>query len=241
MDTRNALRGAALVTALLVLGGGRAQAHDDLPPAISQMGPVGPVRAPGPFQVSLGLRSSLFRSAGFDPFSTNDVFVQTGVTASWALRTSATFSTAVGAIWETGSEGATARGAETNLSLRRLGGLVEERFAPRPWLYAFARVSPTWLRGSASLHDPSVPAPLSTTFDTLAVDGSAGAAACIPPRINRVTACAVVDAGYGWAPAQHLALAPALPAADGNKAGVTTLADLAPSGAFYRLALAVTF
>ncbi|HVU50798.1 MAG TPA: hypothetical protein VHL80_08935 [Polyangia bacterium] len=241
MRSRNVLPGAALAAGLLALGGGRARAHDDLPPAIAQAGPAAPARAPGPFQLSLGVRSALFRSAGYDPFSTNDVFVQTGVMATWALRTSAALATAVGATWEAGTADASARGAETELSLRRLGVVVEERYAPRPWLYAFARVSPSWLRGTATLRDLSVAAPLSTTFDTLAVDGSAGAAACIPPRTHRITFCAVADGGYGWAPAQRLALAPALPAPDRDKAGVTTLADLAPRGAFYRLALALTF
>jgi len=241
MDSRNALRGAAVATVLLALGGGRAQARDDLPPAISQVGPSAPARPMGPFQVSLGVRSSLFRSSGYDPFSTNDVFVQTAATATWALRTSAAFATAVGATWDSGTADATARGADTSLSLRRLGGLVEERFAPRPWLYAFGRVSPTWLHGAATLHDLSVIGPLSTTFDTLAVDGSLGAAACLPPRSSRITACVIGDGGYGWAPTQRLALAPALPASDRDKAGVTTLDDFAPRGAFYRLALALVF
>src|SRR5262249_56091047 len=101
--------------------------------------------APGPWQGSVGGRSALFRSAGYDPFKTDDVFVQGGVMATWAFPTAAALSTAVGVVGESGSEGATARGADTSLSLRRLGAVVEERFAPRPWLYAFARLSPTWL------------------------------------------------------------------------------------------------
>jgi hypothetical protein len=241
MDTRKGLRSAALVAALVASGGGAAQAHDDLPPAIEAAGAPAPARAPGPWQVSLGLRSALFRSAGYDPFKTDDVFVQGGATATWALPTGRALSTAVGAIWETGSEGATARGADTSLSLRRLGGLVEERFAPRPWLYAFARLSPTWLHGEATLHDLSIPAPLGTTFDSLAVDGSVGAAARLTPRGSRVSFLAIVDAGYGWAPTQHLALVPELPASDRNKAGMTTLDDLAPRGVFYRLSVGVGF
>jgi hypothetical protein len=191
--------------------------------------------------VSLGVRSALFRSTGYDPFKTDDVFVQTSATATWELRTSGALATGLGVIGETGSEGAQARGADTSLSLRRLGAVVEERFSPRPWLYAFARVSPTWLHGAATLRDPSVPAPLGTTFDTLAVDGSAGAAARLTPRGSRVSFMAIADAGYGWAPSQHLALAPDLPAADRTKAGVTTLADFAPRGVFYRLAVGLCF
>jgi hypothetical protein len=211
-----------------------------LAPAIEQVGSPR-TRAPGPFQVSLGVRSALFRSAGYDPFSTDDVFVQTSATATWALRTGPSLATAVGATWDLGSEGAQARGAETSLSLRRLGALIEERFAPRPWVYAFARLSPTWLHGTATLQDLTIAAPMRTTFSTFAVDASLGAAARISPRAMRVGLWAVGDAGYGWAPDQHLALAPALPGTDGNKAGVTSLTDLAPRGVFFRLALALGF
>ena len=134
-----------------------------------------------------------------------------------------------------------ARGAESSLSLRTLSAVVEERLAPRPWLYAFARVSPGWLHGTATLTDLAIAAPMRTTFSTVNVDASLGAAVRVTPPATRVGLWFMGDAGYGWAPDQHLALAPALPASDRDKAGVTTLADLAPRGAFYRLAAALTF
>jgi hypothetical protein len=240
MTISSCVRAAGLAAAL-VSWSGAARAHDDLTPAIEQVG-AKPAREPRGFQVSAGVRSALFRSAGYDPFSNNDVFVQTSVAATWALRTSPALATAVGASWEWGSEGAVARGAETNLSLRRLSAVIEERFAPRPWAYAFARVAPGWLSGTATLTDTSIPAPLRTTFSTFAFDASLGAAARLSGRATtRVGLWAVGDAGYGWAPDPHMALAPALPAADSNKAGVTTLDDLAPRGAFFRLALALAF
>jgi hypothetical protein len=221
-------------------GGGAVRRHDELPPAIERVS-AGPPRPPGPWQVSLGFRSALFRSTGYDPFSTNDVFVQAAVAASWALRTSPTLATAVGATFDSGSADAQARGSASSLSLTRLGALVEERFAPRPWLYGFARLSPSSLRGTATVHDVQIPAPLQTTFSSLAVDGSVGAAARLTYASSRVGFWVVGDAGYGWAPDQHLALAPALPGTDSNKAGVTTLADLAPRGVFFRAAIAVNF
>jgi hypothetical protein len=241
MTTRNRLSAATLAAAMVALGGGAARANDGLPPAIQRVG-EGPVaRPPGAFQLSVDLRTALLRSAGYDPFSTNDVYTQTGVAGSWTLRTSPRLSTAVGATWESGTQSGQARGSDTSLSLRRLGAIVEERFAPRPWGYVFARLSPAWLHGSASLADLSIAAPLQTTFSTLAVDGSLGAAAGLSPRGSRVGFWAVADAGYGWAPDQQMTLAPALPAADRNKAGTTTLPDLAPRGAFMRFAFAVSF
>jgi hypothetical protein len=240
MTTNSLTRVLLLATAFVASLGGPASAHDDLGPAIEQVGGGGS-RGPQAWQVSAGVRSALFRGAGYDPFSTNDVFAQFSATATRSFRTGGGGETAVGALWESGSTQALARGSDTSLSLSRLAVVLEERFAPRPWVYGFARVSPGWMRGSASLTDSTITAPLRMTFSTFGVDASAGAAARLSPRAPRVGFWLVVDAGYGWAPAQHLALAPALPASDRDKAGVTTLTDFAPRGVFYRLAVALTF
>jgi hypothetical protein len=243
MTVTESLRAAAVAAAILALPASTVAAplaHDDLPPAIEQVGPP-PARADRGFQLSVDVRSALFRGAGYDPFSNNDVFVQTGVAGTWALHTSPTLSTAGGASFESGSAGASARGAETSLSLRRLAAVLEQRFAPRPWVYAFGRVSPGWLSGSASLSDASIAAPLRTSFSTFAVDASLGVAARLTGSRTRAGLWVVGDAGYGWAPDQRLALAPALPGPDASKAGVTTLADLAPRGVFFRFALAISF
>jgi hypothetical protein len=239
MTINSLARALVLAAALVASSAGVARAYDELPPALEQVGAVAP--RPQPWQVSLGVRSALFRGAGYDPFSTDDVFAQGAATATRAFRTGAGLATAVGVLWESGSQDATARGAASNLSLLRLGAVLEERFAPRPWIYAFARLSPSWLRGKASLTDPTIAAPLRTTFSTFGVDASVGAAALLGPRVGRVGFWVVGDAGYGWAPDQRLALAPDLPAGDRDKAGVTRLTDLAPRGIFYRLAVALTF
>jgi hypothetical protein len=239
MTTSRLARAVVLAAALTTAGVGVAHAHDELVPAIEQVGGSAP--RPQPWQVALGVRSALFRGAGYDPFSTNDVFAQGAVTATRAFRTGSGLATAAGVLWESGNEDATARGAASSLSLSRLGAVLEERYAPRPWVYTFARVSPSWLRGKVSLADPTIAAPLRTTFSTFGVDASVGAALLLGPRAGRVGFWFVGDAGYGWAPDQHLALRPDLPASDRDKAGVTTLSDLAPRGIFYRLALALTF
>ena len=123
----------------------------------------------------------------------------------------------------------------------RFGLLLEERFAPRPWAYALVRVAPTWLRGEASIDDVAIAAPLRTSFSTFGLDASVGAAARLNPRSGPVGIWLMGDGGYGWAQAQPIALAPALPSADRTKAGVTALADLAPKGIFFRFALALSY
>jgi hypothetical protein len=254
---RVGIAGAVLV-ALVVAGGGAARAQYEYayppppplpvappiviptaPPTIVQPAPA-PPRAE-PWQIAAGFRTALLRSAGYDPFATDDSFTQFSVTATRAFRTGPTFATAVGVAWDTGGASAQARGSDTNLSLTRLGGLVEERWAPRPWVYAFARVSPAWLHGTAKVTDPTIAAPLRTTFSTFSLDASLGGALRVGPRSGSVGLWLLFDSGYGWAPDQRIALAPALPDQDSNKAGVTTFADLAPRGVFFRGAVALAF
>ncbi len=242
MKTRMVEQAAFLAAALVAAAGGIANANDDLGPAIEQVGDAPAVGGgPGRWRVSVGGRSSLYRSAGYDAFSSDDAFGQFSATATATVLSGPRFSTAVGALWEDGSSSALARGAESSLSLSRLGVVLEERFAPRPWAYAFARVAPAWLRGKASLDDTSIAAPLETTFSTISVDGSVGVAGRVNPGRGKVGVWIVGDGGYGWARAQPMALSPALPSADRDKAGATTLADLAPSGVFFRFALALSY
>jgi hypothetical protein len=237
--TRLAILAAALMA--VPLGARTARARDDLDPAIETLGGARRERPFQPWQVSAGVRSALFHSAGFDPFSSNDAFTQFSATATWAFRSTPRLATAVGASIDAGSADGQARGASTSLALTRVALVVEQRFAPRPWAYAFLRIAPGWLRGTATLDDPSLTAPLETTFSTFGVDGSLGAGGRVTPRGSRVGFWIVGDAGYGWAPAQHLVLSPALPASDRDKAGTTSLADFAPRGAFFRLGLALGF
>jgi hypothetical protein len=242
MTTRTMAQTALFAAALVATFAGVASAHDDLAPAIEQAAdPAVAARGPGRWRISVGGRSSLYRSAGYDAFSSDDAFGQFSATATATVLSGPRFSTAVGALWEDGSSSATARGAGSSLSLSRLGVVLEERFAPRPWAYAFVRVAPAWLRGRASIDDTSIAAPLETTFSTLSVDGSVGAAGRINPGRGKVGVWIIGDGGYGWARAQPMALSPALPSADRDKAGVTTLADLAPSGVFFRFALALSY
>ena len=230
---------AAALLATIAAAAGAAQAHDDLVPAIEQA--YGPPPGRQPWLVTAGVRSAIFAGAGYDPFSADDAFTQFSATATWALPTGPRLATAVGATWDAGSADAQARGSDTSLSLTRLGGVLEERLAPRPWFYLLARVSPAWLRGAATIADPSIAAPLRTTFSTFSLDASLGGAVRLTTRASRVNLWLVADAGYGWAPSQHMALAPSLPDSDRNKAGVTTFADLAPRGPFFRGALALGF
>lgn len=229
--------------AVAVLGATRpARGADDLPPAIQSVGSGRAVRDHR-WQVTAGGRGSLYRGAGYDPFSTNDVLPQFSTTVTWSLprRPGSAFSSAVGVIGEIGQSSAQARGADADLSVTRVGLVLEERFSPTRWGYAFARVSPGWMAVEAKLRDPASPAALQSSSSSLALDASLGLAANLNPGARGVGFWLVGDGGYGWAPSSELALTPALASADAAKAGTTSLGTLAPRGAFFRAGVALSF
>jgi hypothetical protein len=230
---------AALMTALLATPTARADATNPFMLGISPN--VARAAGAGQWQVSLGARTALLRSAGYDPFATDDGFSQVSLAAARAFGTGERSAGAVGVVFESGENTAMARSLDATLSLRRLAVSLEQRFAPRPWTYAFVRFAPGWLHGEASLADYSIPAPLRKTFDSLALDASVGAALRLTASTSRFGVWLTGDAGYGWAPTQHLGLTPDLPAADRDKAGTTSLGDLSPSGIFGRLAVALSY
>lgn len=221
-----------------------ARAADDLVPAIEGVGRGAPPAAQR-WQLAAGARTSLVRSAGYDPFSANDVLAMFSTTALWALPTKVTrvgrLTTAVGVSWEIGGTSAPARGADAKLDVMRGGLVLEERFSPSPWGYLFGRVSPAWMSVDASLRDAASPAALETSFSTISVDASLGLAAHLNAQSRGLGVWLLADSGYGWTPARALTLSPALPAGDADKAGTTSLGTLAPRGIFVRACLALTF
>jgi hypothetical protein len=198
-------------------------------------------REPDRWQAALGVRSSLVRDGGFDPFSTGDVLAQFSVVLMHTLRAGEGFVPAVGVAADIGSSSANARGADTDLSTLRLALVLEPRFVPAPGVYIGARIAPGLLHTSARLQDASTPAALSTAYWTASVDASLGAGARLNPGTAQVGLWLVADAGYGWAPRHDLTLVPELPARDASKAGATELGSLSPRGMFGRVGLAVSY
>jgi hypothetical protein len=230
----------AALAAAVVAAGGAALAAVRPPAPVAAPAPR-PMRPPGAWFVSVGPRISFIRGAGYDPFSTNDVLAQFSATGLRSFATGGRLATAVGLGWDAGSAQATARGADASLSLARVSAVVEERFVPRPWLYAFGRLAPGWLFADATLDDGSTVRRLGTSYSSFSLDASGGVAGRLNPGPQPVGVWLLAEGGYGWAPSHALGLAPALPAADANKAGVTPLADLAPRGGFMRFSLALDF
>jgi hypothetical protein len=232
----------AAVAALAAAAPARARAADNLPPAIAGAG--GPARGgPGLWQLAGGFRLARVRDAGFDPFASNDVLPQVSLAATRALAPprSTGFIPAVGLGWEEGGSSEQARGSAARLLVKRLGVVLEGRYAPVRRLYLVLRLVPAAQWTLVSLQDSSAPATLGAHYRNYSVDGSLGAAARLTPEASPLGFWILADAGYGWAQRQDLVLRPALPAPDANKAGATSLGSLDTQGAFMRVWMAISY
>jgi len=201
-----------------------------------------PLRPPT-WELSAGVRTMYIKSAGFDPFSTNDGFVQFSLSALGVIARRDRLSFAVGLGLDVGSSSATARSAPSSLTLTHLSALAEGRYQPWSRLYLFARVAPGFVHGTATIDDASSPSSsgLSADFDAFSLDAGGGAAFCLGAvGTARVGVWLLADGGYGWVAGQDLILAPTLNA-DQSKAGTLDLGTLAPRGGFFRISLALSY
>jgi len=203
-----------------------------------------PVLRPPTWEVSAGVRTMYIKSAGFDPFSTNDGFVQFSLSGLGVVARTGRLSLAVGLGLDVGSSSATARNAPSSLTLTHPSALAEGRYQPWSRLYLLARVAPGLVHGSATIDDASSPSSsrLTTDFDAFSLDASGGAAFCLGAAGSaRVGVWLLADGGYGWVASQDLVLAPTLGAADQSKAGTLDLGTLAPRGGFFRISMALSY
>jgi len=203
-----------------------------------------PALRPPTWEVSAGVRTMYIKSAGFDPFSTNDGFVQFSLSALGVIARRDRLSLAVGVGLDVGGSSATARSAPSSLTLTHPSALAEGRYQPWSRLYLFARVAPGLVHGTATIHDTSSPSGsgLTTDFDAFSLDASGGAAFCAGAiGMARIGVWLLADGGYSWVAGQDLIVAPTLSAADQNKAGTLDLGTLAPRGGFFRISMALSY
>ena len=220
-------------------GGVSSSAHGQV---IEESAP--PALRPPTWEVSAGVRTMYIKSAGFNPFSTDDGFVQFSLSALGVVARSGRLSLAVGVGLDVGSSSATARNAPSSLSLTHPSALAEGRYQPWPRLYLFARVAPGLVHGTATIEDASSPSGsgLTTDFSAFSLDASGGAAFCLGAvGMARVGVWLLADGGYGWVAGQALVLGPSLSGADQNKSGTLDLGTLAPRGGFFRISMALSY
>jgi hypothetical protein len=232
----------AALTAVEVGAGASAEAQVGAQPEEQIVETHPPPRIPL-WEAAVGVRTVFIKSPAFDPFSNNDAFAQFSLSGSRVLARAHRVALAAGLVLDVGNTDSSARGEPSQLSLTRVAALIEGRYQPWSRLYGFVRVAPGWLHGSASLDDASSPngASLTTSFDAFSVDTSAGAAFRLGSLgASKLSAWLIADGGYAWVQSKPLVLAPNL-GDNQNKAGTLDLGSLAPSGGFFRVALALAY
>jgi hypothetical protein len=219
----------------------RARWTRPAPPVIAAQ-PAPPPK-PETWQASVGVRTAFIRSAGFDPFSENDLLPQLSLGVQRVLARRDALAFAIGVATDFGARDATARGAPSNLSLWRFTAVAEGRYEFWERGYGFLRLAPGMLHGSAEVQDASAPTSgtLTDDFNVLAADASAGAALRLSGPANPVAAWLSAEGGYGWAASHHLLLAPSAAARDQAKLAPLDLGTIDPRGVFMRFALLITY
>jgi hypothetical protein len=195
------------------------------------------------WQAAAGLRTMLVRSAGYDPFSGNDVLPQLSLGIERLVLRSGAFAFAAGIGGDYGRSSSRARGASSELAVGRISLIAEGRYQPWERGYGFVRFAPGWLGMAATLTDASAPnaATLEDRFGVPSADVSAGAAARLSPAPDPIAAWITLEGGYSWAGSHHLLLAPGAAPRDQAKLAPLDLGTIDPRGAFFRLALAITY
>jgi hypothetical protein len=184
-------------------------------------------------------------SAGFDPFSENDVFAQVSFGASYAVVRSGPLALLAGVFYEGGRAAASARGADASLALHRVGVGAEARYAWRPWLWPYARLAPGALRLDAKVDDPGGGRALEVGRWSWSVDATAGLVVPLgPPGRGGAPfrgALLFAEGGYGVAGAVSMAAAPEGGGGALARPGAVALPPLRPAGALVRAGAGLAF
>ena len=232
-----------LVTCLLVAGLGGAALLAPWTAAAQVLEQRATDPKPEKWQAVAGVRSMLVRSAGYDPFATNDALTQVSLGMERLLLRREGFGFAAGAVTEYGLSSASARSAEGELQAWRLAAVAEGRYQPWHGGYGFLRVAPGVLGMVARLTDSSSPtdSTLEDSFQVFSADISGGAAVRLGPPPNPVSVWFRAEGGYSWAGSHHLMLAPGAAPRDQAKLAPVDLGTINPGGAFFRLSIALAY
>lgn len=200
------------------------------------------------FMLNVGLRENYVKSAGFDPYSTNDVLPQFSVGIEAPVLVRGKLALAVGAAYSGGGASSSMRGDSTHLFAHQLSVPIEGRYHFAPWGWAFVRVAPGATGLVQSLTDSSSPNTLSSTAWAFSTDVSAGASILLGPRApdadgKRIPRFWMIpEVGYGFATRATFKDRPDRDPADALGTDErTAVPSLALNAFFWRLAVATTF
>ena len=130
---------------------------------------------PVPIALSLGVRTMIVPSTGYDPFSTNDALTSCALALGVTVAQAGKIALVVGAEWDAGGSSASARAANASLAINRLGLGLAARYYLGSSFYFFAKAEPGAYHVGASVTEPEVSSPLTLDAWTWAFDATAGA------------------------------------------------------------------
>ena len=248
MTRRLSSRGLARVLAIatsaaaLLLGAAHAQAQD------AGAAPPADQRALGNHQrnvrLEIGARTQFIKSAGFDPFSTNDVLPQLSLGASVTVWRQDKLSLAGVAGFDYGSTSANLRSDRASLDVRRFVLAPEARYHLLRILALTAKVGPTLTREAAEVSG-ALGSTLLKTGWKFGFDATAGAAVELwgyesgvspKPRLWLTG-----EGGYGWAAPLKLTFAPETAGAVPQRLTPLDLGELSLAGPLFRLTAGLSF
>lgn len=183
---------------------------------------------------SLGVRSTLLRSPGLDPFASDDLLVQGSLSLGRSIFSSGPWTLAGAGSFAWGGRSDSARGAPSRLFAYGLGLGPEVRWYAAPRFYAFARLIPTVTFVTAHLgEDDATASGMAVPFGA---DASLGAAFGFLPHRDDRHFQLWLNASLGYALTTDAELTLSDPSGP-HRAAALALPDLAMSGLFLNVSL----
>jgi hypothetical protein len=235
--------GVAAVATILPATAVAAETPEPAPPPHDQA-PSPPARRPE-IGLAFGVRGTVVRSAGLDPYANNDFLAQMSFAGGVTIFRAGSVSLFAFAGWDFGGKSAYARGNDARIAVHRLSAGVESRLELGRRFYFFAKLAPAALHLRGSITDAAVDRPLVARTWTWALDTTGGAAVAFAIVGSKEAPSArfwfTGELGYSFAGTASMAYAPVEDEEDPRRFGSVMLPALRPGGPVGRLGVAVTF
>lgn len=207
-----------------------------------------PAPPPPPFErarapemnLSLGVRGTLVRDAGFDPYAQKDMLAQIAIAAGPTFARSGDVSFAALVEWSWGTAKATARGDDTSLGMHRIGLSLMAFYHPVKRLGLYAKLSPGAVHLRGEIADSGIERPLVARTWAFSMDAAGGLALMIA-NAGRARFWLTTEFGYSFATSADMVFSPLEDETDPRTYGSVTLPALRLAGPFGKFAFATTF
>jgi hypothetical protein len=185
---------------------------------------------------SIGTRAMLIPGVGFQPYSTDELLIQSSLAAGLTFWHARAFSASASFEWDAGGKSAKTRGQNLSLFVHRLSAPIEIRWQPAPRVAFFAKVGLGANRLLAS-NDGQ----LRARNWSFGYDESAGVDWVIA-KTRRARVWFTAELGYSLAFSAAMNLTTS-PGEDdpSRRYGTTALPDLKLGGGLSRIGVAVSF